>query len=205
MTNQEFIESIALEGEEWRDVVGYEGLYMVSSLGRVCSLARLVKNRYSTKFTTQRILAQTKRKCRGNYTLLEVKLCKDNVAKTITAHKIIATAFLPNPNNLTEIDHIDTNPQNNIVSNLQWVSRKENCNNQLTLLHIGQSKRGNKSSSKPIVQIRNNEVVKVFKSATEASRCGYCRPCVIACCKNRRDTYKGDRWLYLKDYETLNQ
>ena len=205
MTNQEFIESISLPNEEWRDVVGYEGYYMVSNLGRVCSLARLVKNRYSTKFTTQRILAQTKRKCQGNYTLLEVKLCKDNVAKTITAHKIIATAFLPNPNNLTEIDHIDTNPQNNIVSNLRWVSRKENCNNPLTLLHIGQSKKGNKSSSKPIVQMRNDRVVKIFKSATEAGRYGYCRPCIINCCKNRRDTFKGYKWMYLKDYETLNQ
>ena len=141
MTNEEFIKSISLEGEIWKEVVGYEGYYMASSLGRVCSLARLVKNRYSTKFTTQRILAQTKRKCRGNYTLLEVKLCKDGAAKTITAHKIIATAFLPNPDNLTEVDHIDTNPQNNIVSNLRWVSRKENCNNPLTLVHIGQSKK----------------------------------------------------------------
>ena len=57
MTNQEFIESIALEGEEWRDVVGYEGYYMVSSFGRVVSLPRMINNRTGFRMSKHRILS----------------------------------------------------------------------------------------------------------------------------------------------------
>lgn len=67
MNNKEFIESITLEGEIWCDVIGYEGLYMVSSFGRIASLSRNVKNRYGIKSTKQRILKPTIRKLGSNH------------------------------------------------------------------------------------------------------------------------------------------
>ena len=82
MTNEDFIKSVSLEGEEWRDVVGYEGFYMVSSLGRFISLPRKVRNRYGS-FTTKismkkaSVFADT-----PTYSLYKIKLSKENVAKT---------------------------------------------------------------------------------------------------------------------------
>ncbi|WNO24238.1 endonuclease [Enterococcus phage SSMH01] len=100
--------------EEWKDIKGYEGLYQVSNFGRVKS-----KHRGS-----ERILkAGTTR-----LGYLNVCLCKNNQIKNFKVHRLVAKAFILNPDNKPEVNHIDEDKTNNIVSNLEWCTRKENIN-----------------------------------------------------------------------------
>ena len=103
-----------LENEEWRDIVSYEN-YQVSSLGRVKSL-----NYNHTK--QEKILKQAKMK--DGYLL--VNLWKDGKSKTCTVHRLVAIAFIPNPNGYRCVNHKDENPSNNIVSNLEWCTHQYN-------------------------------------------------------------------------------
>ena len=100
--------------ENWLDVKGYEGLYKVSSDGEIYSVKRKKK------------LSLVKNKQTGYY---KVNLSKDGISKTKYIHRIVAEAFIPNPEGLPQIDHIDRNKANNCVSNLRWVSRKQNLRN----------------------------------------------------------------------------
>lgn len=97
--------------EEWKDIPNYEGLYQASNLGRIRSL-------YSNKNKIMRI--QTT----GNYN--HIILTKDGYAKNYSIHKLVALAFIPNPNNLLEINHKDENPRNNNVNNLEWCNHSYN-------------------------------------------------------------------------------
>lgn len=110
MINQEFIESITLEGEEWRDVIGYEGLYMVSSFGRVISLKRsqiiTIFNKAKKEITfLPKLLKFNKikgyNKCKFYNSVM---VYKDKKAKRIPVHRLVASAFIENPNSYTQID-----------------------------------------------------------------------------------------------------
>ena len=109
--------------EEWRPIEGYEGLYEVSSYGRVRSLDRYVKSKgESYRLHKGRVLSPIKDT--GDY--LKVDLCCNGKCKTINVHKLVAEAFLPNPDNLPEVNHIDEDKINNRVDNLEWCDRSYN-------------------------------------------------------------------------------
>ena len=114
-----------MENEIWKPVIGYEGLYEVSNLGRLKSLAK----KRGTVLLHPRIIKG--RINRHGY--CQQTLVKEGQRKTISRHKIVAQAFIPNPDNKTDIDHINTIRTDNRVENLRWVTKKENCNNPLTL------------------------------------------------------------------------
>jgi len=102
--------------EIWKDIIGYEGLYQVSSLGRIKSL----KNRQgNVQLLKIRIM-------KNGY--CEVGLFKNKKYKYFLVHRLVAIAFVPNPNNYPEINHKDENPQNNCADNLEWCSRQYNIN-----------------------------------------------------------------------------
>jgi hypothetical protein len=127
--------------EVWKDVVGYEGLYQVSNLGRVKALERLVKNNGSPQHKHEKILKYGKT---GRY--LMVSLCKEGKVKAFTVHRLVAIAFIPNPKNKPNVDHIDTNCLNNCADNLRWVTQSENSMNPLTRKHLSESKIGHKAT-----------------------------------------------------------
>ena len=110
--------------ENWKDIEGYEGLYQVSNIGRV---KRLV----GFKCNVERFLKGSKDK--DGYILMY--LSKDGNAKMHKLHRIVAEAFVPNPDNKPEIDHINTDRTDNRAENLRWVTRKENANNPITVKH----------------------------------------------------------------------
>lgn len=207
MTNEEFIKNISFEGEEWRDVVGFEGLYMVSSFGRVISLKREVRNTHcSCRVVEQHILTPNKNTSRPKYIRHSYHLYKNKRnRKSITAHRIVATAFIPNPNNYPDIDHIDGNPLNNNVHNLRWCNQVMNMNNPITRKRLSNSKTGklNTKKSIPVVRISNDGMIETFPSVMEAYRNGYNHSSILKCCKHKMHTHKGCKWMFLSDYENL--
>lgn len=106
--------------EEWKDIAGFEGMYQVSNMGQVRSLDRLDSRGYKYKGRT------VKPSTSKGYQYAH--LCKLSKYTTISIHRLVALAFIPNPDNLPQVNHIDGNKQNNHVSNLEWVTEKENIN-----------------------------------------------------------------------------
>ena len=97
-----------MENEIWKEIPGYEGLYEVSNYGQIRSIKRLEKCGNKTRIRKDRILKQSLR--RG---YLFVSLCKNGEKENVVIHRIVALLFIPNPNNMTEVDHIDGNKINN--------------------------------------------------------------------------------------------
>ena len=112
--------------EIWKDIEGYEGLYQVSNKGRVKSLSRLVvrvgKPNYITK---EKILKCSELKGTG---YPAVKLGSNNNFKSMLVHRLVAQAFIPNPDNLPQVNHKDEIRTNNCVDNLEWCDSKYNNN-----------------------------------------------------------------------------
>lgn len=107
--------------EKWKDVLGYEGLYKVSDLGRIKSIERYRKNHSKTQIVAEKIKS-TRVKNSG---YLVTDLYKDNKQKTVMMHRVVATAFLPNEGNKETVNHIDGNKLNNKLENLEWSSFSE--------------------------------------------------------------------------------
>jgi hypothetical protein len=110
--------------EEWRDVVGYEGLYQVSNLGRVKSLARVVNNPTGTGRLKGESILSAKPRRRDGY--IYVSLNSGGFVYKAKVHRLVAEAFVENPKGRRYVHHKDANPGNNCVENLEWVSHYEN-------------------------------------------------------------------------------
>lgn len=119
--------------EEWRDIDGYEGLYQVSNYGRVKSVERdvqFVKNTGTvfSKHFPERILSQNM-STPGYYTVMLYKDNKENgpkESKRFGVHQLVAEAFLPNPMGLRDVNHKDEDKTNNVVTNLEWMTHRDN-------------------------------------------------------------------------------
>lgn len=112
----------SLPDEEWRDVVGFEGLYQISNLGRVKSLPLIIKYQEKERQSPER-LRKVQKTCHG-YLFVRLKKGGKNQHKTI--HRMIAEAFIPNPNNYPCVNHIDSNRLNNTIKNLEWCTYAHN-------------------------------------------------------------------------------
>lgn len=127
--------------EIWKDITGYEGLYQVSNLGRV-------KSTQYFHGTNERILKPIS--THNGY--FRVHLRKDGKLKTFKIHRLVAEAFIPNPDNLPQINHKDEDKTNNRVDNLEWCSARYNCNyggrNELIRQYGGRPRKNSNSTKK---------------------------------------------------------
>lgn len=138
-----------MEHEIWKDIEGYENLYRISNIGRV------------QRVTSGRIL----RSYDVHLGYLQVHLCKDGKVKNMFVHRLVAMAFIPNPDNLPVVNHKDRNPSNNKVDNLEWCTQEYNSKYADAQIRKGISRR------KPIIQLSlNGEFIREWESATIASK-----------------------------------
>lgn len=147
--------------EVWKPVKGYEQLYEVSNLGRVrsCANKTTFSMKHGKRTWKQRILKQKSDK----QSYKRVTLYKDKKQKTFLVHRLVAEAFLPNPENKPIINHKDGNPPNNEWTNLEWCTYRDN------LMHAF----ANKMNKNPVqVTLKNKKTGKEYKfySMAEASR-----------------------------------
>ncbi len=206
MTNEEFLKSITLDGEEWRDVIGFEGMYMIPSYGRCVSLDRVYSDKNNTsKHIIQRLVSFSM--VANNY--LQYRLWKNNKQYNMLVHRIVADAFIPNPNNYTEVDHIDTNRTNNVVSNLRWCTKSMNQLNPISHKRMSEVKKGKYfGTTKPVVRINPKDPsdIKFYNSASDTHRMdGFNHTKVCAVCRGERFLHGGYRWMWRTDYESSHQ
>lgn len=164
--------------EIWKPVVGYEGLYEVSNMGRIKSLPKY-------HYKGERILRQVKNPRDGR---LSVTLCKSpDEHKRIAVHRIVAIAFLDNPEGYREINHIDEDPTNNNVSNLEWCSRRYN-------MTYGKMPYLYKSKRRPVIASDQSGET-FFESISDAVSAGFPRHRLMYALKHGNEV-DGFTWRY---------
>ena len=147
-----------------KDIVGYENIYGITSCGRVWSYKR---QKFLKPYT-------------DGHGYLKVKLRKDNEEKQYKIHRLVAEAYLPNPNNLPDVDHIDNDRTHNYLNNLQWITHKDNVR---------------KGRNKPILQYTlDGEFVREWECAADVGQ--EVKSGIWNCLKGRHKTAYGYIWKY---------
>lgn len=181
--------------EIWRTAISdgepYEG-YKVSNFGRILSL------NYKNTGKAEVMNPGTNK---DGY--LRVCLSKNGEDKWCLVHRLVATAFLENPENLPEVNHKDENKKNNFVflnedgsvdkkrSNLEWKTHKDNIN------HGTHNERMAKTKSKRVLQLSlSGELIREWDSTQECGRNGFNQSAVAKCCRGEQKTHKGFRFMY---------
>ena len=167
--------------ENWKDIKGYEGLYQISDQGNVFSVR-------SNKILKLGLKS-------GGYK--KVNLSKNGLTKTYTIHRLVAEAFIPNPNNLPCINHKDERLSNNCVDNLEWCTVSYNINYGTRNNRVSK-KLTNGERSISIKQLSlDGIIIAIWPNAYEAKRNGYSQSAINECCQGKRKTHKGYKWEYL--------
>ena len=193
-----------MEGEVWKDIEGYEGIYQVSNMGRVKSLDRTIKrinNRSDYAKMKGRVLAQFK----DTKGYLTTNLCKDGKQSHPPIHRLVAKAFVDNIENKKTVDHINTIITDNRAENLRWFTYKE----QVTLNEITRERHKkvvieNGRKSIKIAHERNKRKTRcittgmIFDSAKEAGEFYGINPRNISdYCRTKRKARNGMEWEYI--------
>ena len=180
--------------EVWKDIPGYEGLYQVSDKGNVRSINWRNKG-------VIRDLRSREHPCGYRQVLLRA----NGITRMVTIHRLVASAFIPNPNNLPQVNHIDENKANNDVRNLEWCSASYNV--KYSIYRHPERKHGTKQpawkyGNEKIVQLDlNDNVVKVWGGTPELIRdTPWGVSNIVCCCNGGRKTAYGFRWRFANEY-----
>ena len=155
-----------------KDILGYEGLYAITSCGKVWS------------YKSKKFLKPQKK--RDGY--LQVGLCKGGERKYYKIHRLVAMTYIPNPDNLPQVNHKDENKENNALPNLEW------CDGSYNINYGSRNKRVSQTLSKPVFCVELN---KTFDGASAAAReLGLDNSHIIKCCKGKQKTCGGYHFIY---------
>lgn len=161
--------------EIFAPVVGYEGLYKISNYGRIYSIQ---KRKY----------LRPKSNGRG---YLQIELTKEKNHKMHYVHRLVAEAFIENPDNLPQVNHKDENKKNNATENLEWCSAKHNLSYGTRIKRIANK------NKKPILQIGpDGNIIRRFDGLADAERCGYNHSNVSNCCSGKLKLAYGYKWRF---------
>lgn len=188
--------------EVWKDIDGYEGLYQVSSYGRVRSLHR--------KGTDGRIISPSY----SSSGYLQIHLCKNGIQKTYQIHRIVAAHFLENENNLPEVNHKDEVKTNNRAENLEYCTRIYNVRYGTAIQRMAEAHNYKESAkksamhhdykevarkqSKPVLQLdKNGTLIKRWDSLRQVSRVlGYSCGNISSACNGKIKSVYGCKWQF---------
>lgn len=177
---------------EWRDIKDYEGYYQVSDTGVVKAIERTIVFADGRKRKYPEKILPIKEWFKNGNGYLMVSLTKHHKTKGFSVHRLVAEAFLPNPNNLPQVNHKDENKSNNSALNLEWCDQKYN-----------------NRYSNAIGVIQYDEywnIVKVWSCIAEASeRLSIPAPNIINCCKKKSRSAGGFYWCYEEDTSKNNE
>ena len=195
--------------EQWRTAVYdgeiYEGLYKVSNLGRILSL--------NYRNTGKPGLRTPVERPNGYF---QVVLSKNGETKNCLVHRLVAQTFIPNPENLPEVNHIDEDKTNNFVflnkdgsvnkekSNLEWKTHRDNMNhgtrNERAGKAISKALTNGKLSKRVLQLSLSGDLIREWESTNECGRNGFNQGAVAACCRGERKTHKGFRFMFADDF-----
>lgn len=161
--------------EEWKDIPNFNGLYQVSNNGNI----KRTKDEYIFK----------KNKNSRGYRI--ITLTKDKKEYSLSVHRLVAEAFIPNPNNLPQINHKDGNKLNNKIENLEWCTQSEN------MKHAYKNKLEIKSGKKVAQFDLDMKIIKIWDKIIEAEKeYKIAHGKITMVCKNKRKTAGGYIWRY---------
>lgn len=157
-----------MDREIWKDIKGYEGKYQISNLGRVKSLLEWCGNIHKGKWiNNSKIITPT-----GNgYGYLIIGLRRNQKKKNYYIHRLVAEAFIPNPNNLPVVNHKDYNKENNKVDNLEWCSQKDNIKHSIQNMQHPKNTKSKTTGEKFIYYRANKEHYRVVVFRKEYPSC----------------------------------
>ncbi len=179
------------ENEQWKVIPGFDS-YEISNTGKIRSHVR------------KEIIMKPADNGVG---YLRVVLHQNDKKRSVYVHRLVASAFVENPDNKPLINHIDNNPLNNNADNLEWCTYKENSEwmvaqgrNKRTTEWLSNLHQSQRKFYKPVIgtNVKTGEKIR-FEYLNDVAKLGFQPSCVCNCCKKIRDSHKGYRW----DYETV--
>lgn len=175
------------ESIEWRDCVGYEGIYQVNRNGEVRSCQKGKWHLLSVGIS----------KCGYRHVLLH----KDGKRKNLRCNRLVAKAFIPNPDNLPYVNHKDENPSNDNVENLEWCTCEYNVN--YGTARERSSRNNGKNRPVCMFDVDGTFIREFYNIANAAKTIGGEHSCILRCCSNKFFCYKGYIWRYKEDIDTI--
>lgn len=183
--------------EIWKDIEGYEGKYQVSSFGRVRSLDRMVPTVHNA---TRMVKGKTLTPWTDRYGYHHVNLWRDCKMKSQQVHRLVATAFIKNPDGLPEVNHKNEDKTDNRADNLEWCNTRYNINYGNRSHKVSQTRISNAMLGLRVEQLTmDGQHVRTFDSIREASRVsGADKSVIVRVCKGRLQSAGGYRWRYIE-------
>lgn len=181
--------------ERWKDIDGYEGMYQVSDRGRVKSLNYRCTGREG--FLSQAV-------AKIGYPV--VVLCKDKIQKMYYVHRLVAKAFLDNPQRKPEVNHIDGNKENNFVENLEWATYAENqrhaCKTGLADIESGWKASVEKSRLAIAKVNQNGNIIKRYPSSAQAAKDNHMsHTTILNYARGLKQCAGGNSWVFIPKNE----